>query len=171
MLLPLVDLDDPTPSGAALRLISESRGSTANFYRMVMNSPSVGNAIISLVWTLWEKSVLGRRTVELIILRVATRCNCEYERVAHERLAREAGVTDAEIEAVLAEHLAEDLPVRTRVMLEVVGCAVAAVELPETLMERLGRHFTPIERVELLATAGVYRAVAVMLESFRVPLD
>ena len=42
---------------------------------------------------------LPRADTELIILRVAHLCDCPYERLHHERLGREAGLSDAAVAA------------------------------------------------------------------------
>ncbi|GAA3216322.1 carboxymuconolactone decarboxylase family protein [Actinocorallia longicatena] len=63
------------------------------------------NAELFDAWVGFGGHLLASKTIcprirELIILRVAARTGCDYERVHHERIGRENGVTEAEIEAL-----------------------------------------------------------------------
>lgn len=176
-LLPLIELTDVGEAADVLRDIVRTRGRTSNFYRMISNSPAVGRTMTPLVWALWNDSVLGRRRIEIIILRVSHRCESEYEWIAHVPMAIAAGVTPEQVGS-----LATDSPSTNRLLiglfdaddtllLKVVDAALDGCVLDQNLGRTFADRFSPAARVEILTTVGLYRTVAVMLRSFAIPAD
>jgi 4-carboxymuconolactone decarboxylase len=66
----------------------------------MLRSPVVGHALQNLGATLRYKSSLPPRVREIVILAVAAAERSTFERTSHEAIARIAGLTTAELDAV-----------------------------------------------------------------------
>jgi len=112
------------------------------------------------------KNSLPPRMRELVTLRVAKRRDCAYEWAHHVKLAREAGLSDAEIEAA-GRGKATD-PVESLVL-----AAVDELEDDSTLSDRtwdaLAEHLDERGRMDLVFTVGTYALLAMVFNAFGVP--
>src|SRR5215475_13374263 len=107
--LPDLRRDQLTPAGKAVwdsivatrgdRVVSGEGALTGPFNAMV-HAPDAGGPLGSLGAALRFGTSLGRRLTEVAILTVASRWQAEFEWMAHSRLAREAGVPDAVVDAI-----------------------------------------------------------------------
>ena len=61
-------------------------------------------ALIGMVQAIFGEPDIDAKHREVIILRAASVLNCPYEWQANEQIARNAGLTTAEIEAVAADR-------------------------------------------------------------------
>lgn len=141
-----------------------------NLYRALANSPDLVRAWRSFLWDLRERCGSPRALRELVVLRCAVRHDSEYEWVHHLAMARAAGVTEAQIEAVRRTLDAECFSEEERLALEltdaVCDCAVSD-DLAGRAVERVG----PDVYVELCLTAATYVMTARVLDAFGVPLE
>lgn len=121
--------------------------------------------------SLMPGGLLPRRESELVILRVAHNCDCEYEWRHHERLGGAAGLDRAEIELVREGPGAEAWSERDRLLLraadELHGDRVISASLWESLSERL----SDAELIELCMLIGHYEMLAMTLNSLAVEPD
>lgn len=114
---------------------------------------------------------LQRRESELVILTVATERGCEYEREHHRLLGRRAGLTTAEIEAVLAGTVVDSLSPREAVLRESAQVLVRTQDLDDAQWERLRSVTTEREAIELLLLVGHYDMLATTLMTLRLEPD
>jgi AhpD family alkylhydroperoxidase len=108
-------------------------------------------------------STLSPRTRELAILRVAWRRRCQYEWVQHVLIARKAGVTDEEIDAIRA---GEPTPI-TRAVDELE----ADSGLSDDTYRALAAELDDRQLMDLVFTVGTYGLLAMVLNTFEVELD
>ena len=80
------DLPESTPS--------------VNAFRMFAHAPAVVAATLRLVFALLTETDLDPKLRELVILRAAQRCECQYAWVQHVAIARGVGVEEAQIAAL-----------------------------------------------------------------------
>lgn len=110
---------------------------------------------------------LPRRESELVILRIATIRECEYERRHHVRLGRRAGVTPAQI-----DHLADDTwsgwTPREQAFFAAVDQFVDDKFLDDATWARLSEHLDEPELIEFLLLCGQYDSLATVLLTLRV---
>ena len=71
----------------------------ANAFRILAHSQNIGAATLQLVLALLTETVLDPQLRELVILHAAQRCNGQYAGVQHVAIARQVGVSDAQIAA------------------------------------------------------------------------
>lgn len=80
--------------------LADAHGRLHGPFNAMLFSPAVGLAVQSLGGALRYEGVLPSRLRELVILEVARIRHCSYEWIAHESLARAAGLSDAEVTAI-----------------------------------------------------------------------
>ena len=114
---------------------------------------------------------LPRRETELVILRVAHLRSCTYEEAHHGRLARKAGLGDAELARVRVGPAAEGWSARERALLEAVDELHGTGDLADATWDLLRRHLDEREAIELVLLAGHYEMLATAINALRVPLD
>ena len=111
---------------------------------------------------------LPRADTELVILRVAHNCDCDYEWGHHERLGKRAGLSAGEIQRVRAGAGAGGWTPRQALLLR------AADELHETrtMSDELWGQLRPLlndqELIELCMLIGHYEMLAMTLNALRV---
>lgn len=171
---PLADERSADDAGAFLSGVLAKRGRLANFYRMIAHSPAIAQPLSELVWSLWEQSTIGRASVELIILRVGQVTGSEYEWTAHVPLARAAGVSERQIEALErgADPGSDDaFDAVERLILSVTDACIEGSVLPSAAVAELRDAVGTAGVIEVMTTAGLYRAVSVMLQTLEVSHD
>lgn len=141
-----------------------------NLYRSMANAPAILRAYNELAVAMRHESGSPRALRELAILRTAKLLGSEYEWAHHVPMARAAGVSDAQIDAVADWSAAEVFEERERAVLrcadEVHECAVSTEAFAE-----LERHVGPQGAVEVLVTAAFYQAIARVLDGLGVELE
>ncbi|MFD0901952.1 carboxymuconolactone decarboxylase family protein [Actinomadura sediminis] len=111
-----------------------------------------------------NRSSLPAAVRELAVLRVAWRRRCRYEWAQHVVIAREAGVTEAEIEEVrsgaptLLNRVVDELDERSDLSDETYREIAAELGDDRRLMD-------------LVFTVGTYGLLALAFNTFRLPLD
>lgn len=113
---------------------------------------------------------LSRRESELSILRVAHLTGSTYEAAHHRRIGRRAGLTYAEIEAILGgENVVFDA--REQAILSAIDALHKRQDLADDEWNHLRQHLNEREAVELLMLIGQYSGLAQTLRVLRIPLD
>ena len=110
---------------------------------------------------------LPRRESELIILRIATLRECEYERRHHVRIGRKAGVTADQI-----EHLGDvtwtGWTMRERALLEAAGQFVGTRFVDDEAWDALRQYLDEAESIEFLLLCGQYDSLATVLLTLKI---
>jgi 4-carboxymuconolactone decarboxylase len=167
--IPLADIDQQTE---AIREFTARRGAL-NVFGVLANAPAVFSGWTQLVDELFDSPTFTVRTREVFILRVARLQNSRYELSQHIDIARDAGLTEAQISAIVEteDFDAAGFTDTERVLLDVVA------ELCST--HRLGdRSFANAHAVlgdealtELLMLVGCYYGLALLLNAVDVDVD
>ncbi|MGO4257283.1 carboxymuconolactone decarboxylase family protein [Marmoricola sp. RAF53] len=114
---------------------------------------------------------LPRRETELVILRVATLRDCDYEFTHHVRLGRRAGVTAADVERVRAGSTADGWNAEERLLLAAAEELVGTRDLGEETWADLRAAYEDRVLVELLLLVGHYDMLATTLKTLRLSPD
>ncbi len=120
---------------------------------------------------LMPRGSLPRADTELVILRVAHNCRCDYEWRHHERLGRAAGLSQADIGRVLDGSAAPGWSSRQSLLLRAADELHDRRELTDELWARLSEEFSDAELIELLMLIGHYEMLAMTINSLRVQPD
>jgi AhpD family alkylhydroperoxidase len=114
---------------------------------------------------------LPRADTELVILRVAHNCECLYEWGHHERIARAAGLTGAEVDRVRDGAAAGGWSSRRTLLLRAADELHDRRELSDELWEALRGSLSDEQLIELCMLIGHYEMLAMTLRSLRVQPD
>ena len=95
-------LGGPRGQGPRAVLLASGAGGLAGPFNAMLYAPPVGHALQELGAAIRFRTELAPRIREMAILVVAQVWDSAYERGSHEPIGREAGLTDAEIEALRA---------------------------------------------------------------------
>lgn len=145
-------------------------GRPVNLYRCLANQPRLVAAWTEFFQAVRAESRTPRVLRELMILRSAQLAGSEYEWAQHLRMARMAGVSEAQIDALARWRESGDFDARARACLALQE-AVVAGSVSDDVYAECARHFSHGEYVELVLTAAAYVMVPRVLEALRVPLD
>ena len=116
-------------------------------------------------------TTLSTRQRELLVLRVATLRECEYEWAQHAVLAGDAGLSAEEIARVAAGPDAPEWSVLERSLLAAVDELIAEAAVSDTTWAALARELDERQLMDLVFTVGAYEVLAMALRSFGVELD
>ncbi len=114
---------------------------------------------------------LPRRDAELLIVRTAHLCDCEYELDHHRRLGAEAGLTADQVTAAQGEWRDGQWSPRQRALLAAADELHAARTIGQATWDELTGHTTETERIEVCMLVGHYEMLAMTLNSLGTPLD
>lgn len=120
---------------------------------------------------LMPRGALPRRDSELVILRVAHNCGCEYEWRHHAVLARREGLSDRTVQRVRVGPNAPGWNTREAALLAATDELHERRDLSDELFATLAGQLTETELIELPMLVGHYEMLAMTLNSLRVPLD
>jgi 4-carboxymuconolactone decarboxylase len=169
--LPHVQGDAPDPITAEVFAVSISEGrEPIALYRVLANNPVMLRSYAQLARTLRYDAETPRPLRELVILRIARLCASEYEWQHHRKMAQAAGVRDDQVAAL---ERAATSPAFDEVERAAIRLAEEQHELrvtDETIAD-LRRLVGDAATVELSLLAGLYEAVARMLQAFAVEVE
>jgi len=144
---------------------------TLNVLKMFAGTEDLYEATIGIVKAMFQAKGIDPRTREMIILRAAKVLNAPYEAQANVQMAKNAGLSPAEIDAA-----ASDGPV-SGIDPEYVLVCKATDELSksgtlrdETLRELLNRYGETISR-KIVLMIGWFNMLSLFLNGCRVPLE
>ena len=112
-----------------------------------------------------EEATLDPSVRELLILRVAARTGSGYEWNQHARMAKEVGLTDAQVDAVAEGSAAAIWAPEERTLLDVVDEMIDRFEVSDETWRGLATSFQPAQLLEVLFVVGGYLALAAVLNS------
>lgn len=147
----------------AATLAQLARRPPAHLYRMVAHAPTLLEPFLSLVVANFSQLSLAPAVREAVILRVGAHHQSAYEIHHHRRMAREAGLDDATVTALLAGASSQALPDELRMPVAMADALLARREVDETTLRRIVEAGGPRAYVELALLVGFYGMVATVL--------
>lgn len=150
--------------------LRELWGTPVNLYRALGNHPGLVAAWTEFANAIRHDSRTPRALREIMILRTAIVARSEYEWAQHLKMARKAGVREAQITALEGWQASPEFDAREKAALALTD-AVMACNVTDAIHAEAKRHFTDAEFVELSLTAAFYAMVSRMLDAMRVEFD
>ncbi|MEU2718560.1 carboxymuconolactone decarboxylase family protein [Streptomyces sp. NPDC007205] len=142
-----------------------------NVVRTLGRHPALCRHWFGLGATLLFRGTLPAHHRELAILRTAHLNACPYEQVHHVRAGREAGLSEAHIDAVTAE--ADEFAWRPEesAVLAAVDELHSTGSISEGTWGMLSRQHDERQIIELVMLVGYYRMTAHAINALRIPLE
>jgi 4-carboxymuconolactone decarboxylase len=162
-------LSGPRGQGPRAVLLATGAGGLAGPFNAMLYAPDVGRALQELGAAIRFRTALTPRIREMAILVVAQAWDSAYERSSHEPIARDAGLTDPEIEAVAAGADPGFTDEQERVAYQVVRSLTGLpADLDDHQYDTAVRTLGEQSLVELSTLVGYYATLALQLRIFRV---
>jgi 4-carboxymuconolactone decarboxylase len=134
-----------------------------------LRSPEVAKRALSLGNFVWERTSVGRRIVELAIIVTGRHWRSNVEWVAHERMAREQGVSEEVIQAVFEQRMPENAPDDEKLTIAVCRALHETQDLPLELYQKAIAEWGEQGLMDIIQTIGFYTFVSMTLNSFNIP--
>ncbi len=115
--------------------------------------------------------LLPRDQSELMILRVANNCNCEYERVQHVRLGLDAGLSQEEIDAIPFGPAHPGFSDSQRLLLTATDELHGERTITQGTWDRLAAVYSERKLIEICMLVGHYEMLAMTLNALAVEPD
>jgi alkylhydroperoxidase family enzyme len=145
-------------------------GTPPNLYRALANHPNIIAAWTEFANTLRNGTRTPRALRELVILRGAQLCASEYEWAQHLKMARRAGVREAQISALPGWRTSAEFDSKEKAAL-MLAEAITQGRVSDEVYREAARHFDHHDYVELAVTASFYAMVARVLDAMAVELE
>ena len=137
-------------------------------YNAMIVAPQIGGPLGQLGAALRFHGRLSARAREIAILAVATAKQSRFELFAHTRVARTAGLTDAEVGDLTAGRRPASLTPVEAAVLDLVQHLLADRAVPDDEYERFRSVLGEAGIVEVATLVGYYSMLAVQLSLFEV---
>jgi alkylhydroperoxidase family enzyme len=139
-----------------------------NVLATLLHNPALTGPFLAYNNVLLRTPAIGHRLREIVILRVAFRTKAPYEWAQHVRMADQAGLTAAEVDAITSGGDWSEL--ETDVLRATDECIDNYRVSPAT-WNRLADELDAAQLVELVFVIGTYTALAMAFNSFGIQLD
>lgn len=155
---------------ALKKRLEELWGTPPNLYRGLANHPRLVEAWTEFSKTLRYDTRTPRALRELVILRGAQLMKSEYEWAQHLKMARQAGVTEAQIAALGNWRGSQSFSGKEKAALGLAE-AVTQGRVSDEVHAEAMKHFDHHDYVELSLVAAFYAMVARMLDAMGIELE
>jgi len=155
---------------ALQKRLEELWGKPVNLYRALANHPGLVRAWTEFANSIRNGSRTPRKLREIMILRTAQLQRSDYEWAQHLKMARKAGVTEAQIAELAEWRASKQFDAKERAALALTDAVVAGNVTDEVYAE-VSKHFGHQDYVELAVTAAFYCMVPRVLDALRVEFD
>lgn len=163
-------LPDPNSLNAGQRAIYESilttRGNLEGPFLAWMHSPGLADPAQRLGAFCRYGTELALVESELLILRVARHFDCLGEQQIHEPIAREAGLSEADVIALREGRPPALRNRRQQLLYDASGALLQTNRIPQGLFDELQAEFGTTAVVEIVGVIGYYALVAMTLNAF-----
>jgi 4-carboxymuconolactone decarboxylase len=167
--IPLADIDQQTES---IREFTTRRG-RLNAFRVLAHAPDVFAGWTQLVDELFDSPTFTLQMREVIILRVARLQDSRYELNQHIGIARDAGLTEAQVSAIVEteDFDAAGFTDTERVLLDVTTELCNTRRLSEQSFAHAHASLGDEALTELLMLVSCYYGLALVLNAVDVDVD
>lgn len=164
------DALNPAQLKMANDVMAGKRGSMQGPYNVLLRSPELGNLAQKFGEHTRFESSLPLALNELAILLVARFWNCQFVWWAHRRIARDAGLDEAVIQAVAIGKIPQDLPVGVSQVFGFCNELLQTRAVTDSTYAAAVKHFAEAGVVDLMGTMSYYTLVCMLLNVDQYPL-
>ena len=151
--------------------IAESRGSVGNVFRAMLNSPDAAEVVAAVGEYARYGSALDPVAREIAVLSTARENGNDYEWAHHEPLAREAGVSDATIEAIRSGRAPMGLPPKEGIFAQAARELVRDGTLGDPTYQAVEHLIGRRGAVDLVVTVGYYTMLSRAIRALGVEIE
>ena len=169
--LPYADLSDPALQPLVQRIVAE-RGSVLHLYQMLLHSPPLAEGWLGYMTAVRQQLALPGALRELVIMRIAHLNGAPYEADQHAPIARQEGLSAAQLDALADWSAAATLftPLQQDV-LRLADGMTRDIQVDAALVQALRSELGERQLVELVGTIASYNMVSRFLEALQIHSD
>lgn len=154
------------------RITSLGGDPNLNLYKILSNNPQFLSSWIDFAYSIRRNCTTSRQLRELMILRGAQLCQSDYEWFQHEKMAKQCGLTQEQIDAIQNWQTSTLFDEKERLVLELMELLIEhRGKLNDRIDEKLKQHFTHAEYIELILTGSFYVMVPTVLHALQIPTE
>lgn len=143
-----------------------------NAFRTPAHTPRIGGSFLRLVFALLTETDLNTRLREMVILRVAERCDGRYVWIQHKDIARIVGVSEEQIAALERGETPDRLFLdRDRAAFAFADEVLGTARTNDDTFAAARQLFSPGEILELLLLIGYFRMTSNVMTTLEVELE
>ena len=157
----------PLPASAVRRLEEVGRD-PINLHRALGHAPAMLAPLLDLIHAVRYETAVPRALRELLICRIAQIEGSAYELAHHLPMARNAGVSDEQLDRLERWRSADCFDEAERAVLDYAEHLGHGSRFDA---DALAAHFSPAEQTELTVAGATYVAVARVLRALDVRID
>jgi 4-carboxymuconolactone decarboxylase len=157
-------------AGSSVFRFTDDQGRLLGPFNAMLYAPAVGLPLQELGAALRFRTALSAREREIAILVVAAHGRSAYEWYAHERVARQAGLSEPELTAIRLDRAPVLADARERVVYETVRSLTLDRDLGDALFTEAVSIIGRSTLVELVTLVGYYQTLALQLRVFQIGL-
>ena len=143
--------------------------SSMNFASVVVRNPALYRTLVPLIAKLIAGSDLPPRDRQILVLRTLGLCDEIYEAHHHVLIARNAGMTEAEIET--ARTGGAGLSAFDQTLVRAAEELFRDKCISDGTWRALAQRYAPIELMEVVALVGGYTLMAMLTKSYGIQLE
>ncbi len=143
----------------------------ANVFRMVANAQSSLQGFIQIAFSILRQSQFDARLREIAILRTAQVTKSQYEWEQHVIIARGAGVTQQEMDALRVDGQVQGLDEECLLICRVAEEIARDIRLSDEALQAILTKYGTRQATELILCCSYFNMLSRFLESTRVELD
>ncbi len=151
----------------AAEIAGGPRGGVRGPFLALLHHPPLAHRIQALGEHLRFGTGLPQALVELVVLVTARRWTCQYEWVAHSRIARKEGLAEHIIAAIAEGRRPDPMSEDEALAYDIAMAAHATGDLPDPLFTQAETRFGRAGILDLLALCGYYAMLAMVLNTAR----
>ncbi|MHC9296179.1 carboxymuconolactone decarboxylase family protein [Mycobacterium sp. LTG2003] len=165
--LPSEQWDDSTRAALASLIPAERANpeGAGNVLSTLVRHPDLTRAYLPFNAYLLQGSRLPPRIREVALLRIVLRCDCAYLWTHHLPIARQAGLTDEDIDGIRSGHCPD---AHDDVIVCAVDDLVAFHTITQSTWDRLAEFLDENQRMDLVFLIGGYQLLALAVNAFGV---
>jgi AhpD family alkylhydroperoxidase len=138
---------------------------------MLLHSPPLAEGWLGLLTAVRHKGRLPGALRELVILRVAVLNGAAYEADQHAPIARQEGLTQAQIDALALWEDSDLFSASQRAVLALTDAMTRDVQVPDATLDAVRAHYDDRETVEVVVTVAAYNMVSRVIEALHIHSD
>ena len=148
--------------------LAETRGAVRLPFSAVLNNPELTYRVAHLGSFIRFDSTLPDKVRELAILATAREVDARFEWAGHARIAKEAGITDAQIDAIANRTAPADFSEDDALPVNVAHELRRKNELSEATFKAVQSKYGDAGFIELITTVGYYSLMGCLLNGLQI---
>ena len=149
--------------------IKKSRGKVVGVFSVLLESPTVAGLAADIGAYMRFESILTPVVRELTITTTLGEYSCQFEWSAHEGFARDAGVSDAAIDAIKHKKSLDGLSDIESEIVQYGREMIRDKRISDVTYQAIAARYSTQEVTELTALYCYYSMVSCILNTFEVP--